>query len=68
MNEVQAESTPEKVLEELKQKVQLRDQMGGSLYYNVMNDECCQLANKCLSVGCSRSDIDLILGQGTFTN
>lgn len=55
-------------LEELRQKVKLRDQMGGALYYNILNDECCQLANKCAQLGCSREDIGSILGKGTFTN
>ena len=65
---VEAEIERVSALENLKRKVKLRDSMGGSLYYNVTNEECCQLANKCLSIGCDKSEIESILGQGTFTN
>ena len=54
------------LLEELKSKVSLRDRMGGALYWNVLNDECCQLADKCVFAGCDRNDIRKILGEGTF--
>lgn len=53
-------------LEKLKAHVDLRDKMGGALYYNILNDECCQMANECLEQGCSKSEIDQILGKGTF--
>jgi len=59
-------SAPEQALEELRERVQLRDKMGGNLYWNVLNDECCQLANKCLRLGCDTETIDSILGSGTF--
>ena len=55
-----------KMIEELKDKVKLRDSMGGNLYYNVMNDECCQLANECISIGCDREQVSKILGHRTF--
>lgn len=60
-------SSAESMLEMLKEKVNLRNQMGGALYYNILNDECCQLASKCLRMGCSSAAIDEILGPGTFT-
>jgi len=59
-------SLTDQALEELKSKVKLRDQMGGALYYNVLNDECCKLANKCVELGCDRNTIESILGLGTF--
>jgi hypothetical protein len=59
--------TPEQALEELRQKVNIRDQMGGALYYNILNDECCQYANKCVSLGCDKAEIEKILGSGTFS-
>jgi hypothetical protein len=53
-------------LEELKEKVTLRDKMGAALYWNVLNEECCRLANKCRDLGCDENEIGLILGQGTY--
>jgi hypothetical protein len=61
------ENTAEQALEELRQKVNLRNQMGGALYYNILNDECCQLANSCAKLGCDRKEIERILGAGTFS-
>jgi hypothetical protein len=59
-------NSQDQALEELKKKVNIRNQMGGALYYNILNDECCQLANKCTELGCDRKQIESILGQGTF--
>lgn len=58
--------TPELMLEKLKFEVSLRDKMGGALYYNVQNEECCRIANKCIEMGCNRAEIESILGPGTF--
>ena len=54
------------LLKELKKKVELRDSMGGALYWNIVNDQCCELANKCLEAGVENSVIAGILGKGTF--
>ncbi len=56
----------EMLLNELKEKANLRDQMGGALYFNILNDECCQIANKCLTAGCDKVEIEAILGKGNF--
>jgi hypothetical protein len=58
--------TADQALDKLRQKVSLRDQMSGDLYYNILNGECCELANKCLKLGCDTTEIESILGQGTF--
>ena len=50
----------------LREKVNLRNQMGGSLYWNALNDECCKLADECISLGCTYSQISEILEYGTF--
>ncbi|MFZ3171944.1 MAG: hypothetical protein WA118_08195 [Carboxydocellales bacterium] len=42
---------PEKLLEELAEHVRVRNQMGGDLWYNVMHDECCKIADKCVALG-----------------
>jgi hypothetical protein len=65
-NEILEKVTPEIMLNQLKEKVALRDKMGGALYWNILNDKCCEIANKCLEAGCKRSEIEIILGQGTF--
>jgi hypothetical protein len=54
------------LFEALKKKVNLRDSMCGALYWNVMNDECCKLANKCRDTGIEHTTIAEILGKGTF--
>ncbi len=61
-----ATDNQETFLNELKGKVEIRDKMGGALYYNILNDECCQLANKCLSLGCDKNQISEMLGHGSF--
>lgn len=33
-------------MEVLKGHVAMRDKMGGSMYWNIINDECCEIANK----------------------
>jgi len=53
--------TKEALLAELKEHVRVRNKMGGALYWNVLNDECLQIAEKCLSLGCDREEIDKIL-------
>jgi hypothetical protein len=57
--------TPESMLQKLRERVRIRDQMGGALYYNVLNDECCQIANKCAELGCDQAVVSAILGPGT---
>lgn len=59
--------TKESALKDLKEKVSLRDQMCGALYYNILNDECCQLADRCIQLGCNGDEVESILGEGTFT-
>ena len=61
-----AEETKEELFEKLKKRVSMRNQMGGALYWNILNDECCQIANNCLAAGLNRSEIESILGDGTF--
>ncbi len=59
--------TKEEPLEELKEHVKVRDQMGGALYWNILNDECCQIANKLASLGVNRAAIVQILGPGNYS-
>jgi len=51
----------------LKEAVKLRDQMGGAMYYNILNDDCCAIANKLLTLeGANKSEISKILGEGNY--
>lgn len=40
--------TEENCLDALRKEVALRDKMGGALYWNVVNDDCQQIADKCV--------------------
>jgi len=52
--------TKESLLAELKEHVAVRSKMGGALYWNVINDECLKIAEKCLSLGCNRQEVGKI--------
>lgn len=60
------EETIEEGLERLKKTVGIRDEMGGSLYFNIMNDDACQLASRLSARGADRKIISEILGAGNF--
>lgn len=49
------------LLSELKRIVDIRNQMGGSLYWNVVNDDCIKLSKRCIGLGVARSDITSIM-------
>ncbi|HBJ2612319.1 TPA: hypothetical protein LA742_000736 [Clostridium botulinum] len=56
----------EEALEQLKKSVSIRNQMGGAMYWNILNDECCEIANKCFLLGVDRSEITPLLGEGNY--
>jgi hypothetical protein len=58
--------SPEELISKLKDTAKLRNQMGGAMYWNILNDDCCEIANKCIAAGCDRQEIEKILGEGTF--
>ena len=51
-------------MEELKKGIETRDKMGGSLYWNILNDECLKLADKLVSSGANKEEIAKIAGWG----
>lgn len=65
-SEVLNKMSKEEVFEQLKQSVGVRNQMGGAMYWNILNDECCEIANKCLALGIDRSEITPLLGEGNY--
>lgn len=52
--------------EQLKKAVQLRDQMGGALYFNMMNDDCCELGNKLVEMGANKEEIGKLIGKENY--
>ena len=53
--------TKEGLIAELKERIRIRNQMCGVLYWNVVNDECMEIVKKCLSLGADRREIGKIL-------
>ncbi len=58
-------STVEEGMIKLKESVSLRDKMCGAMYYNILNDDCCEIANKLKSLGADRQSVSNVLGEGT---
>ena len=44
-------NTIEEGLEKLKQSVNIRNKMGGALYWNILNDDCLEIADKLRNMG-----------------
>lgn len=61
IDEISKIEDKELLLKELQERIDLRDSMGGALYWNITNDECCQVANICRAKGCDRDVINKIL-------
>lgn len=53
--------TVEEGMKELKRGVTLRNQMGGALYWNIVNDDCIKLADKLVSMGADYDEVDKIM-------
>jgi hypothetical protein len=53
--------TVEQGIEKLKEAVELRNKMGGALYYNILNDDCCDIANKLFEMGADKEEIQKIM-------
>lgn len=55
--------TKEQGLEKLKEAVSTRNKMGGALYWNIVNDDCLEIADKLFDMGVPRSEIQEILNN-----
>lgn len=55
--------TKEQGLEKLKETVAIRNNMGGALYWNIVNDDCLEIADKLFDMGVSMSEIQEILNN-----
>lgn len=58
-------TTSEQGIEQLTKAVAIRDQMGGSFYWNILNEDCCSIASKAAQLGADRNQLKVILGEGT---
>lgn len=59
-------STVEDGLKQLEKAVEIRDQMGGAMHWNILNDDCCTIANELVRLGANRQELGDIIGQGNF--
>jgi hypothetical protein len=50
--------------EKLRKAIEIRDSMGGAMYYNICNDDCAELANKLVAAGADRKEVSAIIGSG----
>lgn len=53
-------------IERLKQTVQIRDSMGGAMFFNMMNDDACELATQLYRRGVNKSVLSEIVGTNNF--
>ena len=53
--------TKEQGLEKLKEAVAIRNKMGGALYWNIVNDDCLEIADKLFDIGVTSLEIQQIL-------
>lgn len=55
--------TLEQGMEKLKEAVAARNQMGGSLYWNIVNDDCLEIADRLYEMGGDKAEIVKILNS-----
>lgn len=55
--------TKEQGIKELKERVRLRNQMGGAMYYSILNDDCIEMAHKLEAMGAPHSELVEILNK-----
>lgn len=48
-------------MEKLREAVSLRNQMGGDLYWNILNDDCNEIADKLVGIGANPKEVWSIL-------
>lgn len=58
--------TYEEGIEQLKAAVAIRNKMGGQLYFNILNDDCVEIANKISGKFGRKAEIGDILGEGNY--
>lgn len=56
--------TVEDGLKKLEGAVSLRNKMGGALYWNILNDDCLEIARKLTGMGAEYSAVHALLNIG----
>jgi hypothetical protein len=51
-------------MKKLKENITLRNKMGGAMYWNMVNDDCRLIANKCIILGGDSEVIRSIMNGG----
>ena len=59
-------TTIEKGIEELKRAVDLRNSMGGAMYYNMLNEDVLRIADKLIGMGADKSQLEDIMGTWQY--
>ena len=60
---LEKEETIEQGTERLKETVKQRNAMGGAMFFNMLNDDCCELASQLVARGANREELSNILGK-----
>lgn len=55
------------LLEALQKTVATRNVMGGALYWNILNEQACEIANRLLALGVDADKIRTISGLATWS-
>lgn len=58
--------TIEKGIEELKRAVDLRNSMGGAMYYNMLNEDVLRIADKLIDMGADKPKLEGIMGTWQY--
>lgn len=59
-------TTVEKGIEELKRAVSIRNSMGGAMYYNMLNEDVLQIADKLIEMGADKPQLESIMGTWQY--
>ncbi|MCM1220661.1 MAG: hypothetical protein NC548_39850 [Lachnospiraceae bacterium] len=59
-------TTVEEGTKELKRMVNLRNSMGGAMYYNMCNEDVLRIADKLLDIGAVKQDLIDIMGTWEY--
>lgn len=59
-------TTYEEGVAQLKDAVAIRDQMGGAMYWSILNEDCCEIANAIRAKYGRKEEIGQLLGEGNY--
>lgn len=59
-------TTVEKGIEELERAVNIRNSMGGAMYYNMLNEDVLRIADKLINMGADKPQLESIMGTWQY--